>query len=155
MDTAKTIFLSKRGMKELKRDIATLEHERAATVAEIRDLDKSESHDERLARVEKLANLEIIDSELADKRAALAIAKPLPRKRDAAKAALGSIVELLDTNGRIIRYTLVDSLEANPSDGRISILSPLGQNLVGKQIKDIVEWTSAIGRKQLQLIAIH
>ena len=155
MDTAKTIFLSKRGMKELKRDIATLEHERQTTVAELRDLDKSESHDERLARVEKLASLEIIDSELADKRAALAIAKPLPRKRDAAKAALGSIVELLDTNGRIIRYTLVDSLEANPSDGRISIMSPLGQNLVGKQIKDIVEWTSAIGRKQLQLIAIH
>ena len=116
MDTAKTIFLSKRGMKELKRDI---------------------------------------DSDLADKRAALAIAKPLPRKRDAAKAALGSIVELLDTNGRIIRYTLVDSLEANPSDGRISIVSPLGQNLVGKQIKDIVEWTSAIGRKQLQLISIR
>ena len=155
MDTAKTIFLSKRGMKELKHSIATLEHERQATVAEIRDLDKSESHDERLARVEKLANLEIIDSELADKRAALAIAKPLPRKRDAAKAALGSIVELLDTNGRIIRYTLVDSLEANPSDGRISIVSPLGQNLVGKQIKDIVEWTSAIGRKQLQLISIR
>jgi transcription elongation factor GreA len=155
MDTAKTIFLSKRGMKELKRDIATLEHERQTTVAEIRDLDKSESHDERLARVEKLASLEIIDSDLADKRAALAIAKPLPRKRDAAKAALGSIVELLDTNGRIIRYTLVDSLEANPSDGRISIVSPLGQNLVGKQIKDIVEWTSAIGRKQLQLISIR
>jgi transcription elongation factor GreA len=155
MDTAKTIFLSKRGMKELKRDIATLEHERQTTVAELRDLDKSESHDERLARVEKLASLEIIDSDLADKRAALAIAKPLPRKRDAAKAALGSIVELLDTNGRIIRYTLVDSLEANPSDGRISIVSPLGQNLVGKQIKDIVEWTSAIGRKQLQLISIR
>ena len=67
MDTAKTIFLSKRGMKELKREIATLEHERQTTVADIRDLDKSESHDERLARVEKLASLEIIDSELSDK----------------------------------------------------------------------------------------
>lgn len=155
MDTAKTIFLSKRGMKELKREIATLEHDRQATVADIRDLDKSESHDERLARVEKLASLEIIDSELADKRAALAVAKPLPRKRDALKVALGSMVELLDTNGRIIRYTLVDSLEANPSDGRISIMSPLGQNLVGKQIRDIVEWTSAIGQKQLKLISIH
>lgn len=155
MDTAKTIFLSKRGMKELKREIATLEHDRQTTVADIRDLDKSESHDERLARVEKLASLEIIDSELADKRAALAVAKPLPRKRDALKVALGSIVELLDTNGRVIRYTLVDSLEANPSDGRISVMSPLGQNLVGKQIRDIVEWTSAIGQKQLKLISIH
>ena len=155
MDTAKTIFLSKRGMKELKREIATLEHERQTTVAEMRELDKSESHDERLARVEKLAILEILDSDLADKKAALAIAKPLPRKRDALKVALGSIVELLDTNGRIIRYTLVDSLEANPSDGRISVMSPLGQNLVGKQIRDIVEWSSAIGRKQLKLVAIH
>lgn len=155
MDTAATIYLSKRGMKELKKTVASLERDRQETLASLRDLDKTESHDERLARAEKLASLEIIDSDLADKRMALQMAKPLPRKRDALKVALGSIVELLDTNGRVIRYTLVDSLEANPSDGRISIKSPLGQNLVGKQIRDVVEWTAGMGRKQLKLVAIH
>ncbi|HET8884610.1 MAG TPA: GreA/GreB family elongation factor [Candidatus Saccharimonadales bacterium] len=155
MHTTDTVYLSKKGMKELKKQIVHLEHDRQETLNSLRELDKTESHDERLARVEKLANLEIIDSELADKKMLLQIAKPIPRKRDALKVALGSIVELLDTNGRVIRYTLVDSLEANPSDGRISIKSPLGQNLVGKQIHDVVEWTAGIGRKQLKLAAIH
>ena len=155
METTRMIFLSNRGMKELKKQIANLETDRQTTLAAMRDLDKTESHDERLARVEKLAALEIIDKELAEKKASLMVAKPLPRKRDALKVALGSIVELLDTNGRVIKYTLVDSLEANPSDGRISIKSPLGQNLVGKQIRDVVEWTAGMGRKQLQLVAIH
>lgn len=155
MNTTETIYLSKRGMKELKKSIAALERDRSETLSSLRELDKTESHDERLARAEKLASLEVIDSELADKKMALQFAKPLPRKRDALKVALGSIVELLDTNGRVIRYTLVDSLEANPSDGRISIKSPLGQNLVGKQIRDVVEWSAGIGRKQLQLVGIH
>ncbi len=155
METTRMIFLSKRGMKELKKQIENLESDRKDTLANLREIDKTESHDERLARVEKLASLEIIDKELALKKESLQIAKPLPRKRDALKVALGSIVELLDTNGRIIKYTLVDSLEANPSDGRISIKSPLGQNLVGKQIRDVVEWTAGIGQKRLELVAIH
>jgi transcription elongation factor GreA len=155
METTRMIFLSKRGMKELKKQIDSLEADRQSTLASLREIDKTESHDERLARVEKLASLEIIDKELAAKKESLLLAKPLPRKRDALKVALGSIVELLDTNGRIIKYTLVDSLEANPSDGRISVMSPLGQNLVGKQIRDVVEWTAGMGRKQLQLVAIH
>lgn len=155
METTKMIYLSNRGMKELKKQIANLESDRKTTLDSLREIDKTESHDERLARVEKLASLEVIDNELAAKKAALAVAKPLPRKRDALKVALGSIVELLDTNGRVIKYTLVDSLEANPSDGRISIMSPLGQNLIGKQIRDVVEWTAGIGRRRLQLVAIH
>ncbi|MEO7904558.1 MAG: GreA/GreB family elongation factor [Candidatus Saccharimonadales bacterium] len=149
------IYLSKKGMKELKKQITRLERERSDAITQLREDDRSESHDERLARIEKLANLEIIESALADKQMALSVSKPLPRKRDALKVALGSVVELLDTNGRIFKYTLVDSMEANPSDGRISIKSPLGQSLVDKGIRDVVEWTAGIGKRQLRLIAIH
>jgi transcription elongation GreA/GreB family factor len=155
MSTTKTIYLSKKGMKELKKQVARLEHDRQDTLVQLREMDKTESHDERLARVELLANLDIVESSLADKKLALASAKPMPRKRDALKVAIGSVVDLLDTSGRIVRYTLVDSLEANPSDGRISIKSPLGQNLIGKQIRDVVEWTAGLGQRQLQLVAIR
>lgn len=149
------IYLTKKGIKEIKKQIARLERERADTIAQLRDSDKSESHDSRLERIERLANLEIINNELAEKQQTLAHAKPLPRKRDALKVAIGSAVELLDTNGRIFRYTLVDSLEANPSDGRISIKSPLGQSLLGKQIRDIVQWSTHTAQQPLQLIAIR
>lgn len=155
MSTTKTIYLSKKGMKELKKQLAQLQHRRNEAIADLHDSDRSESHDERLARVEKIANLDIIDSEIADKQLVLSSAKPLPRKRDALKVAIGSVVELLDTNGRLLRYTLVDSFEADPSDGRISIMSPLGSSLLEKQVHDVIEWTAGIGKRRLQVIAIH
>lgn len=154
MNSTKTILLSKKGMKELRKQIARLERDLKAAISNLRELDKTDGHDERLARIEQLAHIDGLESELADKKLALSHAKLLPRKRDALRVAIGSVVDLLDTSGRIVRYTLVDSLEANPSDGRISIKSPLGQNLIGKQIQDVIEWTAGLGTKRLQLIGI-
>lgn len=154
MNSTKTIFLSKKGMKELKKAIQRLERERQTILTRLREIDKVDTRDERFARIEQISALENAESELAEKRLLLSQAKLFPRKRDALKVAIGSVVDLLDTNGRIIRYTLVESLEANPSDGRISIKSPLGKSLLGKQIKDTVEWSAGISTKRLQLIGI-
>ena len=154
MSTAKITYLSRKGMKELKKEISRLERDKQSAIIRLHELDKTDNHEEQLARSECLATIEILGSELAEKQQTLKNARPLPRKRDAIKVAIGSVVDLLDTNGRIIRYTVVDSVEANPSDGRISISSPLGQSLLGKQIQDIVEWTARLGTQQLKLIGI-
>lgn len=156
MNTATTtdIFLSKKGMKEMKRQIERLERDLAQSQADLRELDKTEGHEERLMRVEKLAIIEVLEDELTDKKFALEHAKLLPRKRDALKVALGSVVELIDAQGRRVRYMLVDSLEADPSAGRISIKSPLGQNLLGRQIQDMVQWSNGLRTNQLRLVGI-
>lgn len=154
MNSSKTVYLSKKGIKELRKDIARLERELHDMHIGLHELDKTDAHEERLERMERLAQIEVLDSELVDKKQLLQIAKQLPRKRDMLKVAIGSVVDLIDTQGRIVRYRLVDTLEANPSDGRISVKSPLGQSLVGKQIQDIVEWSAAIGTRRLQLVAI-
>lgn len=154
MSTTEIIYLSKKGMKELRKSVANLERDRHQTIVELRELDKTDGHDERLARVEKLAILESIESELSDKQAYLASAKLFPRKRDALKVAIGSMVELVDASGRKVVYTIVDSIEANPSDGRISFKSPLGQNLIGKTIADTVKWGAGLKSNQFQLVRI-
>jgi transcription elongation factor GreA len=154
MNSSKTIYLSKKGMKELKKEVARLERDKHEAYVRLREIDKTDGHDERLARIEQMATIEVIESELADKKLTLSIAKLFPRKRDALKVAIGSVVDLLDTSGRIVRYTLVESIEANPSDGRISIKSPLGKSLLGKQIQDVVEWPAGIQTRQLQLVGI-
>jgi transcription elongation factor GreA len=154
MNSSKTVYLSKKGMKELKKAIAHLERDRQDARAKLREIDKVDNHDERLARIEQLATIEVIESELADKKMVFARAKLFPRKRDALRVAIGSVVDLLDTSGRIVRYTIVDSIEANPSDGRISIKSPLGQNLLGKQIQDVVEWSAGLGTNRGRLVGI-
>jgi transcription elongation factor GreA len=152
--TQKTILLSKKGMKELKKSIASLEHDRLMAIQSLRELDKTTGHDERLARIEKLAILEGIESELDEKLSTLSTAKLLPTKRARLNVAIGSVVDLIDQQGRLFRYTIVDSIEANPSDGRISAASPLGQSLIGKTVRDVVEWSTSMRANRLQLVRI-
>lgn len=154
MNTSTMTYLSKKGMKELKKAVSRLEHDLQAIIRELRELDKTDGHDERLARIEKLAQLEAVETELAEKKALLSSAKLFPRKRDALVVALGSVVDMVDTSGRMMRYTIVDSVEANPFDGRISAKSPLGQSLLGKTISDTIHWSAGLKTKQLQLVHI-
>ena len=150
-----TIFLSKKGMKELRKRVHQLTHNIAQVTQELRWMDKVETHENRFMRMEKLSIIEAFETELAEVQEQLKQAKLLPRKRDALKVALGSVVELVDQQGRLIHYTLVNSIEANPSDGRISILSPLGQNLLGKRVQDTIEWTTNKFQTQsLQLVRV-
>lgn len=148
------IYLSKKGLQELKRQIKRLEHDLSSAQSDLRNLEKAKGHEERLERVERLAIIDSIAAELSERKFTLSRAQLLPRRRDALKVMLGSVVELIDAQGRKFRYMLVDSLEANPSAGRISIKSPLGQKLLGKQIQDIVQWTAGLGTNQLQLVRI-
>lgn len=154
MNTPSTVYLSKKGMKELKKSVAKLEREIQQTQVELREIGSGDSREERFERSERLSRLENLESELIEKRTQLNHAKLLPRKRDALKVALGSVVDLIDTNGRVVRYTLVSSLEANPSDGRISVQSPLGQNLLGRTPDETVEWSVGTRVNQLQLVRI-
>lgn len=150
----KTLLLSKKGMKELKKSIANLEHDLQKARQTLRELEKTTGHDERFDRIEKLAILEGIEAELNDKKLILSTAKLLPSKRARLQVAIGSVVDLIDQQGRLFRYTIVDSIEANPSDGRISIASPLGQSLLGKTARDFVEWSTGMRANRLQLIRI-
>jgi transcription elongation factor GreA len=152
--TDKTILLSKKGMKELKKAITQLEHDRQKNLQSLRELDRNSNRDTHLSRVDKLSIIEGIEADLAEKKLILASAKLLPAPRTRLQVTIGSVVELIDKYGRMFRYTIVDSIEANPSDGRISTESPLGRKLIGKTIQDIIEWTNGKFTNQFQLVRI-
>jgi transcription elongation factor GreA len=135
----KITLLSKKGMKELKKAISQLEHNHQRALNDLRELDKTLGHDERLARLDKLSELENIESELEDKKSLLQRSKLIPAKRSHIQVVIGSVVDLIDKHGHFLRFKIVNSVEANPSDGRISTLSPLGKSLLGRNVQDVVE----------------
>jgi len=149
-----TVLLSKKGMKELRKSITQLEHDRHVIQRSLRESDKSSGHDDRFERNERLLRLESVEAELAEKQQTLSRAKLIPSRRTRMKVAIGSVVDLIDQQGRLIRYTIVESIEANPSDGRISAVSPLGSTLLGKTVQDIVEWGNGLQRTSFRLIKI-
>jgi transcription elongation factor GreA len=150
----KITLLSKKGMKELKKEIVLLENDKQKILKSLRELDKTQGRDERLIRIEMLAELDFIDSKIDDKKLVLSTAKLLPKKRSQLRVAIGSVVDLIDKHGHFFRFKLVNSIEADPSDGRISTLSPLGQNLIGKSLQDTVEWGNGIRINSFQLVRI-
>jgi len=147
----KVILLSKKGMKEMKKAVIILERDRSALIKGLHDLDRTSSHDDRLERIERLARLEATEAELYEKKQTLSRAKLIPTKSARMRVALGSVVSLLDHQGKLFQYTLVDTIEANPSDGRISVISPLGQSLIGKTAKETVQWGRGY---QMKLISV-
>lgn len=149
------VFLSKKGFKELRHNISKLQQDAQKIIRGLKELDKTSGRDDRLERVERLAQLDSVESELAEKKQLLLIAKPLPTKKERFHVAIGSVVDLIDQQGRLVRYMLVDSMEANPSDGRISIASPLGSSLLGKTVQDIVEWKNGLHSRTFQLVNIR
>ena len=52
-------------------------------------------------------------------------------------------------------YTLVGADEANPSDGLISVVSPLGQSFLGKKAGDIVEVAAPAGKYKLKIVSFE
>lgn len=67
---------------------------------------------------------------------------------------LGSVVELQSPE-KMVTYTIVGPIEANPLEGRISHESPIGQALLGKRVGDEVTITTPKGQVVYQLAAIR
>jgi transcription elongation factor GreA len=52
--------------------------------------------------------------------------------------ALGAVVTVTKNDGSVSTFTIVDSLEASPHDGRISEDSPIGSALLGRKVGETI-----------------
>ena len=85
-----TTFLSKKGFKELQKEISGLEISEKALILELKEIGRAKSRDDKLRRNDVITQLENIQSKIFMKKDILRHAKPLPRKRDRLKIAIGS-----------------------------------------------------------------
>jgi len=68
------------------------------------------------------------------------------------RAAYGSKVVLYDYDAdKEIRYRLVSPEESDVAAGLISITSPIGRSLIGKQLGEVVEISTPAGKKDFEL----
>jgi transcription elongation factor GreA len=68
------------------------------------------------------------------------------------RVTFGSTVRLEDEAGKEVRYWIVGSDEAEPTRGRISILSPLARTLIGKRVGDTVNAQLPGGAKTFDIL---
>lgn len=76
----------------------------------------------------------------------------LPQEIPADVITMNSQVVLLDLDAREEEtYTLVYPENADPSEGRVSILAPIGTAMLGYRVGDLFEWEVPAGKRRLKV----
>jgi len=152
------IPMSKAGNKKLREELLRLERvERGEVVKAIetaREHGDLKENAEYHAAKDRQGHIEGRIIELKDK---LARAEVIDCSRvNTERVIFGAIVKLLDMDtDEEITYQLLGPEEADVKNGSISVLSPLGKSMIGKEIGDEVLAKTPGGTREFEVIDIR
>lgn len=150
-------YYSPEGLKKLKDQLAHLEQvERPRVSQEIADArdkgDLSENAEYHAAKEEQ----SLLETKIAKLKNVVANARILDESQiDTSKILIHSIVKIKNTaNGMEFTYTLVADSESDVRSGKLSVNSPIGKGLLGKEVGDIAEIQVPAGIMKFEVMEI-
>lgn len=154
---SKVSYYTAEGLKKLKEELNHLrdvERPKASeAIAEARDKGDLSENAEYDAAKEAQGLLEMKIAKLEE---LVANARLIDESQlDTSKALVLSTVTLKNTKtGQKLTYTLVAESEADLKSGKISVTSPIGKGLLGKQVGDIAEIQVPNGTMAFEILDI-
>ena len=150
-------YLSQEGLEKLQEELEQLKTVRRHELTEQMHLSREmggtggeadfEEVKDELAFVEgRILTLEKLISD------AVIIHKD-PKSKDTVQ--LGSRVTVKNEAGKQARYTITGSAEADPTQGKVSNISPIGQALLGKKVGEIAEVEAPAGTTKLEIVSVR
>lgn len=146
------INFTKEGYEKLKEEYKQLQEDRKCAVLDLKRAremgDLSENGYYKSARFK----LSSIDARL--RKSSFFLKNAVVRQHKSS-----DIIEIgckisLSIDGKIITYSIVGDLEADPGSKKISLLSPLGKSLLNKKVGDFVEIKVPGGKKIYEVTGI-
>jgi transcription elongation factor GreA len=148
----KVYRLTQDGVDELKAEHKLLVGQRshvADRIKQARELgDLSENAEYQSAREEQ----DRLESRISEIEHILQSVQIIKKPKSDGTVRLGSTVKLKD--GKPLVYQVVGTMEADPSQGKISDESPIGKALLGKKVGDKVEIKTPSGSDTYKIIEI-
>ena len=149
------IYLTKPGYEKLKKELESLKERRPLLVQQLREaraLGDLKENAEYHSTKERLAKLQDRLNQLEEK---MRIARVI-EKSSTDKFLLGSTVYVKNLNtDEDYKYQLVAPEEAEISEGKISVNSPVGEGLFEHRKGDVVEIKIPAGLLKLKIIKIE
>jgi len=146
------LYISRKGLRDLKKELEHLLGERKEISAKIKEARAFGDLSENAEYQEAKTKQSFVEGRIAEIEAMLKVAKVINNNnRASGRVALGSCVKL---EGEKTDYIIAGSHEASPTDGKISNESPLGQALMGRKKGDVVEVETPDGIKKYKIIKV-
>lgn len=151
-------YLTKDGYDAITAEMEYLwKTERPRVVTEVFHAAEMGDRSENAAYIYGKKRLRVIDSRLRYLRRKVegVIVVDLAEQPQFDTIKFGAIVELEDDDGETRIYRLVDKDESDPKVGRISVQSPIGRALLGKEEGDYVTVKLPKGDLGLEIVSIR
>ena len=154
---SKVSYYTEEGLKKLRQELNQLkdvERPKASqAIAEARDKGDLSENAEYDAAKEAQGMLEM---QIAKLENTLANARIINESElDTSKVLVLSTVEVKNKrNGATMKYTLVAQSEADLKSGKISVDSPIGKGLLGKEVGDTTAISVPSGTIELEIVSI-
>ena len=156
MAMAQPIYLSQAGLEKLREELEYLRTVRrqavAASIQQSRERGGTVSNAEyeeaknesaftegRILTLDNLVRNALIIEETGEARDMVEV---------------GATVTVQSQDGKTQQYTITGSAEADPSQGKISNVSPIGKSLLGKKLNEVTEISVPSGKIRLEIVAI-
>ena len=149
------IYLTREGRNKLLEELDRLQKRKPEVqdeIARAREHGDLRENAEYHAAKETLTNLMKRIAEIDSKLSRATIIDDL--NIDPNKVFIGVTVTIQDQDGDEYEYTIVDEEEANPSEMKISIGSPLAQGLLEHKVGDVVEVELPAGNMTFKILKI-
>jgi transcription elongation factor GreA len=150
----KQFHLTVEGINEFKKELETLIASRTSiadkikTAREFGDLSENAEYSAAMQEQDRTEN------RISEIEYILQNVEEISKPAKAGVVQLGSVVELKSKGGKSKSYKVVGTVEANPSEGKISDESPIGQALLKKAVGDNVEIVTPAETISYKIISI-
>jgi transcription elongation factor GreA len=152
---AKTVYITRQGVKKFEEELQHLKQERRADVSErIRRAKEFTDTVDNAEFDDAKAEQAFIEGRIADLEYQLANAEIIDEHPAVDFVRLGSKVAVSDASGEQEEYTIVGSAEADPRHGFISNESPVGRALLGKRVGEETDVVAPGGSFTLKVIRL-
>jgi transcription elongation factor GreA len=153
----KTVFLTQEGFKKLEEELQYLETDKRAQVAARIHSAKEEGDITENAEYEDAKHEQaFVEGRIMTLRAMIRNAQLIEDDGPSDEVRLGSRVVVQEEGlDEAETYSIVGSAEADPSNGRVSNESPMGQALMGQRVGANVSYQAPAGEMRLTILRIE
>ncbi|HEX9114726.1 MAG TPA: transcription elongation factor GreA [Anaerolineae bacterium] len=156
MEEAHNVYLTADGIKKLQEELDHLVNVRRGEIArQIADAKADGDISENAGYDEAKTAQAFVEGRILTLKNILSNAQVIHENGSKGTVDLGTTVTIRETeSGDEEKYTIVDSTEVDPGNGRISLRSPIGHALMGHKKGDAVQVQTPNGAIEFEIISI-
>ena len=151
------MYLTREGLEKLETELEHLRTVRRSDVAELIQQSREKGSTAGNAEYEETKNeLAFIEGRILTLANIVNNAVLIEERQGGGdRVDIGSTVTVKNQDGQTQQYTITGTAEADPSQGKISNVSPIGKSLLGKRAGQFTEVSAPSGKVRLEILSIQ